>query len=82
MKQDRKQTELKDLLWKRWCGAGQMASMEQPRQAKRPLHGMLPIMVTRIDRLVVLELAAKTLFGPLECPGHKVTVTTRENGGI
>jgi hypothetical protein len=66
MKQDRKQAALKHALGDGRVRSGHVASMQQPRHAKRSLECVLEIVVTGIHRLVVPIAPGKALNGPAE----------------
>src|SRR3954470_381188 len=74
VKENREQRELERLLVHHRSRLRRVASGQKPGQAKSPLEGMFEIVVTRVDRLVILQLAIKTGFRPFEGLGHKTAL--------
>src|SRR5260221_9578982 len=71
MKENSQQPQLEHFLCQHRRGLGRMPPLEQLRQAKCALQGVLKIMIGGIDRLVIRVVAGKALAGPMEDAGDK-----------
>ncbi len=82
MQEDGQDRELKHILRQRGLGVGQVASVQQAGEAKGALEGVLEIVVLRVDGLVIVVFAGKTIDGPAESLRDEDLVAAREHGQI
>jgi hypothetical protein len=71
MEQDCQDAEPKVPFGHTGLGPGKVAGPEQPAHAQGALQGVLEIVITRIDGLVIAVASNETFNGPTEGPGNE-----------
>ena len=61
---------------------GRMAPLQQPHHAERALQRMLEVVIMRIDRLIILIFARKTIDRPAKSPRNDQPICVGEHAPV